>query len=342
MRAIAKTGKFPALSWVEVDPPQLTANNVIIKIYRTGICGTDLHIWNWDTWAEKTINPPLVIGHEFSGVVVDIGKNVKHIKIGQRVSGEGHLFEFNCCSCKVDALHLQPDLKCLGINTTGAYSDYLSLPAINVIPLPETVSFDLGAILDPLGNAVHAALSFPVTGENVLITGSGPIGIMTAAICRHAGANQIAITDTSRERLSIAKNVVPGILTININQVPNGLIRDILDEPIEFNIGLEMSGAEPAINQLIEAISPGGKIACLGLPSENITVNWSKIITRGLLLKGVYGREVFDTWRKMLSMLEGGLSIDNIITHRFQAEDFENGFSVAKSGTAGKVILDWS
>lgn len=342
MRAIAKTGKFPGLSWVEVDTPQVTADNVIIKICRTGICGTDLHIWNWDTWAEKTIPTPLVIGHEFSGVVVDVGKSVKHIKVGQRVSGEGHLFEFNSCSCRVDALHLQPDIKCLGINISGAYSDYLSLPAINVIPLPEVVSFDLGAILDPLGNAVHAALSFPVTGENILITGSGPIGIMTAAICRHAGANHIVITDTSRERLLIAQDVVPGILAINVDQAPNGLIQDFLNVPIEFNIGLEMSGIGDAINQLIETISPGGKIACLGLPSKNITIDWSRIITKGLLLKGVYGREVFGTWRKMLSMLESGLSIDNIITHRFQAKDFEKGFAAAKSGTTGKIILEWS
>lgn len=321
--------------------PEIGPDDVLIKINKTGICGTDVHIWNWDAWAAKTVPVPLITGHEFAGEIVELGRNVNDLKIGQRCSGEGHLIGRHSRQSRAGKFHLDPETRGIGVNEQGAFAQYLRLPAFNVVPLPDEVSDDIGAILDPLGNAVHTALSFDLVGEDVLITGAGPIGIMAAAVARHVGARHVAITDVNPDRLALAEKVA------NVRPV-NVATEDLNDVIVElgmtqgFDVGLEMSGNQIALDQMIEALVMGGHIALLGIPPGKSPVDWSRIVFKAITIKGVYGREIFETWYKMIAMLQNGLDVSDVITHRFGVDEFEKGFAAMKSGQSGKVVLDWS
>lgn len=341
MKALIKTQKSPGLTLCDIDKPILHDDEVLIRIKSTGICGTDLHIYEWTEWAKRTIPVPLTIGHEFMGEVTALGRNVSHLKIGERVSGEGHINCGTCRQCCGIYLHLCPNLKGLGIKRNGCFAEYLSLPAKNVIKIPNNISDDVAAILDPLGNAVHTSLSFELAGEDVFITGAGPIGLMSVTIARKAGARFIAITDVNDFRLNLARKLGAD-LAINTAEISFKDQIKTLDIKAEFSVGFEMSGHESAIESQLEILIPGAKLALLGIPPHHqVTLDWDLIIFKGLEIKGIYGREIFETWRKMLALLDSGLDISPIITHHFKASDFEEAFKVAQSGNAGKVILHW-
>lgn len=340
MKALLKKENTLGLVMEEVPLPVMNDDDVLIKIQKNSICGTDLHIWNWDNWARKTVPAPLIIGHEFMGTVADFGKNVKDLKVGQRVSGEGHLTCGICPSCKNGKKHCCENTIGIGVQRNGAFAEYLSLPSQNVFPIPNDISSDLAAIFDPLGNATHTALSFDITGEDVLITGAGPIGIMAAAIVRHAGARHVVVTDINDYRLNLAKK-------LGATEVVN-IQRDSLKEVTRqagidwgYTIGLEMSGSPSALSDQLEMMQHGGRIALLGILPKETKIDWDHVIFKMLILKGIYGREIFSTWFKMTHMLESGLNLDPIITHHFPIDDFQKGFDVMFSGNAGKVILDW-
>ncbi|WP_228556615.1 L-threonine 3-dehydrogenase [Myxococcus sp. AB025B] len=341
MRAIVKAEPGPGLSWQSVEDPQPSGDDVVVRIRRTGICGTDLHIWSWDDWARNHIPVPLVIGHEFCGEIVELGRNVRHLHRGQRVSGEGHLFDFHGAETPLSQIHLAQGISCLGINRNGAFAEYLVLPAVNAVALPDAVDDELGAILDPLGNAVHAALAFPLVGENVLIAGAGPIGIMAAAIVRHIGGGRIVLTDVVQERLDLAARLVPDLMTVNVARNDLHEVLEGLGPHQGFRVGMEMSGSASALNQMIDVLAPGGGLACLGLSPAPVSLQWSRVVTKGLVLKGIYGREIFETWRKMLSLLESGLKVGGVVTHRLAAEEFAAAFQAMSEGRTGKVLLDW-
>lgn len=341
MKALVKAEPTEGL-WLQTAPvPEIGPDDVLIRINKTGICGTDIHIWNWDEWAQKTVPVPLIAGHEFAGEIVEIGKNVNGLEIGQRCSGEGHLIGHQSRQSRSGKFHLDPETRGIGVNEQGAFANYLRLPAFNVVPLPDEISDDIGAILDPLGNAVHTALSFDLVGEDVLITGAGPIGIMAAAVARHVGARHVAITDVNPERLALAERVA------DVRPV-NAMTEDLQDVVSElkmkqgFDVGLEMSGNQLALDQMVEALVMGGRIAMLGIPPGKSPVDWSRIVFKALTIKGVYGREIFETWYKMIAMLQNGLDVSGVITHRFSADDFAEGFAAMKSGQSGKVVLDWT
>ena len=328
--------------WLQREPvPEIGPDDVLIKINKTGICGTDIHIWNWDEWAQKTVPVPLITGHEFAGEIVEMGANVTDLSIGQRVSGEGHLVGKHSRASRSGRFHLDPKTRGIGVNEPGAFAEYLRLPAFNVVPLPDDISDDIGAILDPLGNAVHTALYFDLVGEDVLITGAGPIGIMAAAVAKHIGARHVVITDINPDRLDLAGRVAD-ITTVNIAQTDLKQVAADLGVVEGFDVGLEMSGSQAALDQMIGAMVMGGRIAMLGIPPGKSEVDWSQIVFKSLTIKGVYGREIFETWYKMLAMLQNGLDISAIITHRFGVDDFKDGFAVMKSGASGKVVLDWT
>ena len=341
MKALVKTEPAPGLHMRDVPVPEPDIDQVLIKINKTGICGTDIHIWNWDEWASKTVPVPLVVGHEFAGVVVELGKNVTDIKIGQRVSGEGHLVGKTSRQSRSGRFHLDPETRGIGVNEPGAFAEYLCLDAFNVVPLPEAIDDDIGAILDPLGNAVHTALSFDLVSEDVLITGAGPIGIMAAAVARHAGARNIVITDINQDRLALAEKVVD-VVPVNVMQEDLQEVSARLGLKEGYDIGLEMSGNQVALDQMAESLVMGGRIAMLGIPPGKSPVDWSRIVFKAITLKGVYGREIFETWYKMIAMLENGLDVSKIITHRYSVSDFEKGFADMLSGSSGKVVLDWT
>jgi len=341
MKALVKSKAEEGL-WKETLPiPEIGPNDVLIKINKTGICGTDVHIWNWDAWSQKTVPVGLTTGHEFAGEIVEIGRNVDDLSIGQRCSGEGHLIGKHSRQSRSGKFHLDPDTKGIGVNVDGAFAEYLRLPAFNVVPLPDAIPDEIGAILDPLGNAVHTALSFGLVGEDVLITGAGPIGIMAAAVAQHVGARHVVITDVNQARLDLAANVtdvVPvNVTTTDLNEVSGGL-----GMKQGFDVGMEMSGNSAAFDQMVEAMVMGGRIAMLGIPPGKSQVDWSSIVFKALTIKGVYGREIFETWYKMIAMLEDGLDIDRIITHRLPVDQFKQGFEAMKSGKSGKVVLDWT
>ncbi|MEY1554602.1 L-threonine 3-dehydrogenase [Yoonia sp. R2331] len=341
MKALAKTKPQEGL-WMQHAPvPEIGPDDVLIKINKTGICGTDIHIWNWDDWARKTVPLNLITGHEFAGEIVELGKNVRDLTLGQRCSGEGHLIGKESRQSRAGKFHLDPDTRGIGVNEQGAFAQYLRLPAFNVVPLPDDISDDIGAILDPLGNAVHTALSFDLLGEDVLVTGAGPIGIMAAAVARHAGARHVVITDVNADRLALAAqvaDVVPvNVTTENLNDV---IARLGLRQG--FDVGLEMSGNQAALDQMVEAMVMGGRIALLGIPPGKSPVDWSRIVFKALTLKGVYGREIFETWYKMIAMLQNGLDVSGVITHRFPIDDYQAGFETMKAGSSGKVVLDWT
>jgi threonine 3-dehydrogenase len=335
MKALCKSEPREGLWMTRAPVPEIGPDDVLIKINKTGICGTDIHIWNWDDWAQDTVPVPLITGHEFAGEIVELGRNVTDLSIGQRCSGEGHLIGKTSRQSRSGKFHLDPATRGIGVNEQGAFAQYLRLPAFNVVPLPDEIPDDIGAILDPLGNAVHTALSFDLVGEDVLITGAGPIGIMAAAVARHVGARHVAITD---ELAAQVADVTP----VNVAKED---LRDVIAKlkmKQGFDVGMEMSGNQMAFDQMVEAMTMGGRIAMLGIPPGKSPVDWSRIVFKAITIKGVYGREIFETWYKMIAMLENGLDVSKIITHRFGADDFEAGFAAMKSGLSGKVILDWT
>ena len=341
MKALVK--KFPQKGlWLEdVAEPTVGVNDVKIKIHKTAICGTDLHIYNWDEWSQNTIKTPMTIGHEYVGEIVEIGENVRRCKVGDLVSGEGHIVCGKCRNCLAGRGHLCKYTVGVGVNRDGAFAEYLVIPEDNVRKCEENIPEEMYSIFDPFGNAVHTALSFDLTGEDVLITGAGPIGIMAAAVCKFVGARYVVITDINDTRLELAEKL--GIAH-RVNTAKESLGDKMAELGIRegFDVGLEMSGSEIALNTMIDHMTHGGKIALLGLLKNDSKVDWSKIIFNGLILKGIYGREMHETWYKMSAMLQGGLDISKIITHRFDIRDYEKGFEAMNSGKSGKVILDWT
>lgn len=341
MKALVKAKPEIGL-WMQHEPvPQIGVDDVLIKINKTGICGTDIHIWNWDEWSQKTVPIPLVTGHEFAGEIVELGANVVDLYIGQRVSGEGHLIGKKSRACRAGKFHLDPETRGIGVNEQGAFAQFLRLPAFNVIPLPDNISDEIGAILDPLGNAVHTALSFDLIGEDVLITGAGPIGIMAAAVAKHIGARNVVITDVNQDRLDLALEVA-NVTAVNVTHQDLKQIAAKLGIVEGFDVGMEMSGNQLALDQMIDMMVMGGRIAMLGIPPGKSAVDWSNIVLKSITIKGVYGREIFETWYKMLAMLQNGLDVSKVITHRMKADDFKQGFETMKSGSSGKIVLDWT
>lgn len=341
MKALVKKYPERGLWFEDVPEPVTSANDVKIKIHKTAICGTDLHIYNWDEWSQKTIETPRVIGHEYVGEIVEVGSNVKNYKIGEIVSGEGHIVCGKCRNCLAGNGHLCKDTIGVGVNRDGAFAQYLVIPQENVRKCEKDIPEEMYSIFDPFGNAVHTALSFDLTGEDVLITGAGPIGIMAAAVCKHVGARRVVITDINDERLVLAKKL--GIeYTVNTAKEKLSDVMEKLSIKEGFDVGLEMSGSEIALNTMIDHMIHGGKIALLGLLKSDSKIDWSKVIFNGLIIKGIYGREMHETWYKMSAMLQGGLDISNIITHRMDVRDYEKGFEAMNSGKCGKVILDWT
>ena len=340
MRALRKSQARPGLWLEDVPIPAVGLNDVLIRVKRTGICGTDLHIYHWDAWAQKTIPVPLTVGHEFAGEIVEVGANVTDFFPGEIVSGEGHVVCGRCRNCLAGRRHLCKDTSGVGVNRPGAFAEYLSLPMTNIWHHQPGIDLDVAAIFDPFGNAVHTALSFPILGEDVLITGAGPIGIMAAAVARHAGARFVVVTDVNEYRLDLARRMGA---TVALN-VAHGSLDDVqaqLGMQEGFDVGLEMSGSPAALQSMIGSLCHGGKIAMLGIPSGPIDVDWNKVVFNMLTLKGIYGREMYETWYKMSVMLQSGLDITPVITHRFPAADWQAGFDVMSSGQSGKVILDW-
>lgn len=340
MKALVKARPEPGL-WMENRAvPEIGPDDVLIRIRKTGICGTDIHIWNWDEWAAKTVPVPLITGHEFAGEIAEMGRNVEGLTLGQRCSGEGHLIGRQSRQSRAGRFHLDPATRGIGVNEPGAFAEYLRLPAFNVVPLPDAIDDEIGAILDPLGNAVHTALSFDLVGEDVLITGAGPIGIMAAAVARHVGARHVVITDVNQARLDLAAQVAD-VVPVNVTTEDLKDVIPRLKMKQGFDVGMEMSGNQQALDQMTEAMTMGGRIAMLGIPPGKSPVDWSRIVFKAITIKGVYGREIFETWYKMIAMLENGLDVRRVITHRYGVDEFEAGFAAMRSGLSGKVVLDW-
>ncbi len=340
MRALVKAKPKRGIWLEDIDKPAVGHNDVLIRVKRTAICGTDIHIYQWDDWARNTISVPLAVGHEFYGEVVKVGAEVKGFKVGDRVSAEGHITCGVCRNCRAGRRHLCMNTSGVGVNRAGAFADFISIPAFNVFKLPDAISDEMASILDPLGNATHTALSFDLVGEDVLITGAGPIGIMAVAIARYAGARHIVITDVNDYRLELARRMGT---TVALNVTTGTLDQTMTDLGMEegFDVGMEMSGNPSAFRDMLRTMHHGGKIALLGIPPDEMAIDWTQVIFKGLELKGIYGREMFETWYKMSSMLQSGLNIEPIITHRFPLEDYEEAFQLMESGRSGKIILSW-
>lgn len=340
MFALVKERPEPGLWMREVPIPEPGPNDVLIKIKKTSICGTDLHIYNWDEWARKTIKTPMTIGHEYVGTVEKFGSNVKGWEIGERVSGEGHIVCGMCRNCLAGRRHKCPNTIGVGVNRDGAFAQYLSIPTANVWRCAPEISDDIISCFDPLGNATHTALQYDMIGEDVLITGAGPIGMMAAAIARHVGARNVVITDLNEYRLNLAAKMGA---TRTVDAAKENL-RDVMRElgmKEGFDVGLEMSGSPQAFSSMVDCMVNGGKIALLGILKQDTAIDWDKVIFHCLNIRGVYGREMFETWYKMTTMLQSGLDISKVITHRFDVRDFEKGFAAMNSGKSGKVVLDW-
>ena len=340
MKALSKLKPETGIWMVDVPEPKLGHNDLLIKIRKTAICGTDIHIYNWDEWSQRTIPTPMVVGHEYVGEVVGIGQEVKGFKLGDRVSGEGHITCGHCRNCRGGRTHLCRNTTGVGVNREGAFAEYLVIPAFNAFKLPDDISDELASIFDPFGNAVHTALSFDLVGEDVLITGAGPIGIMAAAICRHVGARHVVITDINEYRLDLARKM-GATRAVNVAEEKLEDVMEELGMTEGFDVGLEMSGVPVAFQSMLKNMNHGGGIAMLGIPPNDMAVDWDQIIFKGLQLKGIYGREMFETWYKMASLIQSGLDISPIITHRFPIDDFQEGFDMMRSGQSGKVILNW-
>jgi threonine 3-dehydrogenase len=342
MKALAKTAPAEGLELIEAPIPEPGPEDVLIRIRRTAVCGTDIHIWNWDEWSQKTVPVPLITGHEFAGEIVEVGEEVdRPLKVGQRVSGEGHIIDLNSHAARAGHFHLDPNTRGIGVNRQGCFAEYLALPAFNVIPLPDFVSDDVAAFLDPFGNAVHTAQQFDLLGEDVLITGAGPIGIMAAAVARHAGARTVVLTDVNDYRLELAAKL-SDVRTVNVAREDLRQVMGDLGIEVGFDVCLEMSGAPPAFAQAIDTLLMGGKLSLLGIPAKPMETDWGKIILKALTIKGVYGREMFETWRKALGLLRAGLDLEPLITHRLPFERYREGFEAMKSGDSGKVVLQWA
>jgi len=340
MKALVKAQSEPGLWLQDIPKPDIGINDVLIRIHKTGICGTDLHIWKWDAWARKTIPVPMAVGHEFVGEIVDVGSNVHDFFPGQIVSGEGHVVCGRCRNCLAGRRHLCADTKGVGVNRPGAFAEYLSLPMTNIWVHAPDVDPEVASIFDPFGNAVHTALSFDLLGEDVLVTGAGPIGIMGAAIAKHAGARYVVITDVNPWRLALAEKL--GVTrAVNVRETSLQQVQKELGMKEGFDVGLEMSGNPQAFRDLIANMAHGGKIALLGIPAEPMAIDWNAVIFNMLTIKGIYGREMYETWYKMTVMLQSGLNIKPVITHRFHYTDYQKAFEVALSGESGKVVLDW-
>lgn len=321
--------------------PEIGPNDVMIRIKKSAICGTDLHIYKWDAWASKTIPVPMVVGHEYVGVIEKLGSEVKHLTVGQRVSGEGHIVCGHCRNCRAGKRHLCRNTKGVGVNRPGSFAEFLSLPAENVFPIPDDIDDELASIFDPFGNAVHTALSFDLVGEDVLITGAGPIGVMAVAICKHVGARHVVITDVNPYRLNLAKEL-GATRAVDVSKEKLSDVMAELGMKEGFDVGLEMSGVESAFKDMINAMNHGGKISLLGIPpGGKMDIDWNQVIFKGLVIKGIYGREMYETWYKMTAMLQSGLNIRPVITHRIKIDDYIDGFEAMKSGQCGKVVMDW-
>ena len=340
MKALVKAKAEQGIWLQQVPVPTISINDVLIKVKRTAICGTDIHIYNWDAWAQKTIPVPMVVGHEFVGEIVAIGSNVNDFQVGEIVSGEGHVVCGRCRNCMAGRRHLCAYTSGIGVNRQGAFAEYVVLPMSNVWVHRPGIDLDVASIFDPFGNAVHTALQFDLIGEDVLITGAGPIGAMAAAICRHAGANHVVITDVNPWRLSLASKL-GATRTVDVRTERLADVQDELGMQEGFDVGLEMSGNPAAFTEMIDNMCHGGKIAMLGIPAKDMAIDWNKVVFNMLTIKGIYGREMYETWYKMSVMVDNGLDIAPIITHRFSIDEFQQGFDIMRSGESGKVILDW-
>jgi threonine 3-dehydrogenase len=341
MKALSKLEARAGLWMTDVAKPELGHNDVLIRIKKTAICGTDMHIFNWDDWAQATIPVPMHVGHEYVGVVEAIGSEVEGFKIGDRVSGEGHITCGYCRNCRAGRRHLCRNTVGVGVNRPGSFAEWLVIPAFNAFHIPDDIPDELAAIFDPFGNAVHTALSFNLVGEDVLITGAGPIGIMAVAIAKHVGARHVVITDVNEYRLELARKM-GATRAINVAKQDLKEVMKELGMTEGFDVGLEMSGNPAAFRQMLNEMNHGGKVALLGIPPKDTAIDWNQVIFKGLEIKGIYGREMFETWYKMVALLQSGLDISPIITHRFPVDRFEEGFAAMNSGQSGKVILDWA
>ncbi|MBQ4813536.1 L-threonine 3-dehydrogenase [Pseudoalteromonas luteoviolacea] len=341
MKALSKLKAEEGIWMTDVPKPEMGHNDLLIKIRKTAICGTDVHIYKWDEWSQNTIPTPMVVGHEYVGEIVDMGQEVRGFSIGDRVSGEGHITCGHCRNCRGGRVHLCRNTIGVGVNREGSFAEYLVIPAYNAFKIPDNISDELASIFDPFGNAVHTALSFDLVGEDVLITGAGPIGIMAAAVAKHVGARHVVITDVNEYRLDLARKMGA---TKAVN-VANEKLEDVMQElgmTEGFDVGLEMSGVPVAFNSMLNNMNHGGKIAMLGIPPSDMAVDWNQVIFKGLVIKGIYGREMFETWYKMASLIQSGLNLEPIITHQFHVDDFQEGFDTMISGQSGKVILNWA
>ena len=341
MKALVKAKAERGIWMEDIDAPRVGHNDVLIKVNRTAICGTDIHIFKWDEWAQATIPVPMAVGHEFSGKIVEMGIEVRGFEIGDRVSAEGHITCGHCRNCRAGRRHLCMNTVGVGVNRPGAFAEYLSVPAFNVFKLPDAISDEMASILDPLGNATHTALSFDLVGEDVLITGAGPIGIMAVAIARYAGARHVVITDVNDYRLDLARKM-GATCAINVTETTIDETMKDLGMVEGFDVGMEMSGNPQAFRDMLRTMHHGGKIAMLGIPPGDMAIDWNDVIFKGLVLKGIYGREMFETWYKMSSMLQSGLNMDPIITHNFDIDEYLSAFELMESGQSGKVILHWA
>ncbi|MCK7595738.1 L-threonine 3-dehydrogenase [Microbulbifer sp. CAU 1566] len=340
MKALSKLKSEPGIWMTDVEVPEPGHNDLLIKIRKTAICGTDMHIYHWDEWSQKTIPVPMVVGHEYVGEVVGMGQEVAGFKVGDRVSGEGHITCGHCRNCRAGRRHLCRNTYGVGVDRQGAFAEYLVIPALNAFKIPDNISDELASIFDPFGNAVHTALSFDLVGEDVLITGAGPIGIMAAAVARHVGARHVVITDINDYRLELAKKM-GATRTVNVSKEKLPDVMKDIGMTEGFDVGLEMSGVAVAFRDMLSAMNHGGKIAMLGIPPGEMAIDWSQVIFKGLILKGIYGREMFETWYKMASLIQSGLDLSPIITHQFPVDEFQTGFDTMGSGESGKVILNW-
>ncbi len=341
MKALVKAKREPGLWMQDVPMPKVGPNDVLIKVKKSAICGTDIHIFNWDEWSQKNVPVPMHVGHEFMGVVHEVGSAVTEFKVGERVSGEGHITCGMCRNCRAGKRHLCRNTVGVGVNRPGSFAEYVVIPAFNVFRLPEDIDDEVASFFDPLGNAVHTALSFDLVGEDVLITGAGPIGVMAAAIAKHVGARHVVVTDVNDYRLRLASQLgatrVVNVTTESLEETMKSL-----GMTEGFDVGLEMSGNASAFSQMFKTMNHGGRVAILGIPPKEIAIDFNQVIFKGLVLKGIYGREMFETWYKMTAMLQSGLNVKPALTHRFSIDNFQEGFEVMRSGKSGKVVLDWA
>lgn len=341
MKALSKLHEKPGLWLVDTPEPKVGPNDLLIKIQKTAICGTDMHIYHWDRWAQSTIPVPMTVGHEYFGKVVALGDEVQGFRIGDRVSGEGHIICGYCRNCRAGRRHLCRNTVGVGVQRPGSFAEYLSIPAFNAFKIPDNIADSIASIFDPFGNAVHTALSFDLVGEDVLITGAGAIGIMAATVARHAGARYVVITDINDYKLKIA-STMGATKAINIKHETLAHVMDELGMTEGFDVGMEMSGVPSAFKEMLNAMNNGGKVAMLGIPPDDIAIDWNHVIFKGLTIKGIYGREMFETWYKMASLVQSGLNLQPIITHEFSIDHFQQGFDLMTAGQCGKIILNWS